>query len=300
MLRFEPLTLDKKGLFDSYVAGRGYMQSESSFANLYIWAEAWEIRMATDEDALYLLFNSDTYRPFLIPPFPMDAERSVAPCMDRARDAMMAEYGEFYMKCATGRMVNKIKHDCPGRYIFRYDESNSEYVYNTKDLLELAGKRYHGKRNHINSFLRAYYPAVADYVPKYRQECLALQDAWAKYRDVDPRDVAEEHESIRRVVDHYETLGMKGMVVLLDGRVAAFTFGERLTPDTALIHIEKAMPDVNGLYTYINQQFIQRCWTDTRYINREEDMGVPGIRQAKRSYHPAFMVDKFDVIEARH
>lgn len=298
MLKFEPLTIDAKERFDSYVRGRGYMQSEASFANLFIWRNAWEIRIAEQDGALFVAFNSDTYRPFLIPPFLMDSERSVEPYMEMIEEYMYHDYGEFYVKCAVPDMVDKIKHDCGRRYRFRFDEANCDYVYKTSDLEQLAGKRYHGKRNHINAFLRSNYPAVADYAPKYRDACLELQEAWAKMRGGDGLEMREEYDSIRDALDYFDRLDLKGLVVLLDGRVSAFTLGEYLNEETALIHVEKAKPEINGLFTYINQQFVRRDWSHTKFINREEDMGIPGIRQAKRSYCPAFMVDKFDVIRS--
>lgn len=296
MLSFEPIVLGHRKLFDSYVSGRGYMQSEASFANLYIWQHPWNIALAEQDGALFVSFDNPEYRPFLIPPFLVDEEQSIEPHMCAAEKYMRDRYGEFYIKCATSRQMEKIRHDCGTRYVFRYDEDDSEYIYNTKELEELAGKKYHGKRNHVNSFLRDNEPEVEPYSARWRDDCLLLQEEWAKMRGGQTRETDEEYISIMKALDNCDALDLRGIVVLLRGKVAAFTMGEQLTEDTALIHIEKARPEVNGLFTYINQQFVKRCWSQTKYINREEDMGVPGIRQAKRSYHPAFMLDKFDVI----
>lgn len=298
-MEFKPIVLQDKKEFDRYVKGHHYMNSESSFANLYIWQHAWNIEMAATDRALFISSDGEMNRPFLLVPFLLDPSESIAPYMEMAEDYMYARYGDFYMKSATNDLVEKINRDCPGRYEFRYDEDNSEYVYNTSDLENLSGKRYHGKRNHISGFLRNHYPATAAYHPKYRDECLLLQEEWAKTQQENRIQAEFEYISIMKALDNYEELGLKGLVVLLHGRVAAFTMGELLTPEMALIHIEKARRDVNGLFPYINQQFVQRDWRDTRYINREEDMGVEGIRQAKRSYRPAFMVDKFDVLPRR-
>lgn len=296
MLSFSPLTLGDKALFDSYVAGHGYMQAEASFANLFMWQPVWDIRIAEEGNALYVSFDNPVYRPFLLPPFLKDESVSIEPYMRRAEEYMRRRYGEFYIKCATARQIDKIRADCGTRYRFRYDEDDSQYVYNTQDLIDLAGKKYHGKRNHINAFLRDNEPVVEQYAPLYRDDCLALQEAWALARGGPSRETENEYLSIQRTLDNYEALGVRGIVVLLEGVVSAFTFGEQLNPEMALIHIEKARVDVNGLFPYINQQFLIRDWSESRYVNREEDMGVPGIRQAKRSYHPVFLVDEFDVI----
>ncbi|MBD5559804.1 MAG: DUF2156 domain-containing protein [Clostridia bacterium] len=292
-MEFRPLTLADQELFEHYA--RGSRQSESSFANLYIWQHNSDTQIAEEDGAMFVLFRSGS-RYAMLPPFTVDRKAPIAPHMRAAERFMLDQFGSFHMKCATDETVRRISWEMPGRYRFPYDRDNSDYVYNTEDLLELPGKRYHGKRNHISAFLRAHSPVLADYTPEYRDACLLMQDDWARTGQDDPMEADEEYISILKALDDYETLGLRGMVVLLDGQVAAFTFGEQLTDDTVLIHIEKAQRDVNGMFPYINQAFLKRNWSGSRYVNREEDMGIPGMRKAKESYHPAFLVDKFDVV----
>lgn len=297
MIDFVPLVLEHKELFDSYMRGHMYMQSESSFANLYMWQHTWDIQIAEKDNALFLSFSNPRFRPFLMPPFLKHDHVSIEPYMRIAEDYMRERYGELYIKCAASRHVEKIRQDCGSRYFFRYDQEDSDYVYYADALMKLSGKKYHGKRNHINAFLKNYSPDVRSYSPEYKDGCLLLQEEWARARDAEGQDADEEYISIMKALDNFDALELRGIVVLLDDKVAAFTIGEQLNPETALVHIEKAHADVNGLFPYINQQFVERDWADCRYVNREEDMGVPGIRQAKQSYHPAFLVDKFDVIQ---
>lgn len=296
MLKFEPLELGMKPLFDSYVLGRGYRHSEASFSNMFTWQEAWDMQMAVQDDAVFIVMDSDIYRPFILPPYLMDQSRSIEPHMKLCEEYMVDRCGVFYMKCAVPQMMEKIKEDCGARYAFNYDEYNSEYCYRAKDLIDLAGRKYHSKRNHINSFLRNYQCEYELYEDKYRDECLHLQEEWAQTKDEDPREAAEELLSITKALDHWRELNFQGCVVKIEGKVAAFSFGEQICEDTAIIHIEKARPDINGLFAYINNAFVKDVWSRSEYINRAEDMGVPGIRKAKLSYHPAFMLDKYDVL----
>jgi hypothetical protein len=215
-------------------------------------------------------------------------------CEDHMRQAC----GDFLLKGATKKMMDKINRDCPGRYRFIYDEYNSEYIYSAQDLIELKGKKYHSKRNHINTFLKNYDPVLEEYSPKYRDECLELQRTWAAEKEQDEREAREELESIERTLDNYEVLGLRGCVVKIGGEVAAFSFGEQRCNETVIIHIEKAKSGFGGLYAYINREFAANFWSHCKYINREEDMGVPGIRKAKLSYHPVFMLDKYDIVLA--
>ncbi|MGI6153001.1 MAG: DUF2156 domain-containing protein [Christensenellaceae bacterium] len=296
MLTLKPITLEDKELFDNYIHGNGYTQSEASFANLYIWKDAWEVCVGHDENAVYVSMDSDIYRPFLMAPFRKDMEKSFCETMEQAREYMTRTYGTFYMKSVPEGLKNIIQRDCGDAYEFRYDEYNSDYVYNIQDLIELRGKKYHGKKNHINKFLRTYTSEFDAYTAKDREACLAVQRKWASLKQVDEREAEEEYRSIERALDKFDMLGLVGCVVRIGGEVVAFSIGERITEDTALIHIEKADDSFHGLYPYINREFLANFFSDLTYVNREEDMGVPGIRQAKRSYHPAFMIDKYDAV----
>lgn len=296
MLNFKPLELEDKPLFDSFVLHNHYRHSEASFSNMYTWQEAWDIQMAVYENVLFVKMYSDVYKPFMLPPYLKDLDESIQPSMQICEEYMARENGVFYIKCATPEMVEKIKKDCGDRYGFAYDEYNSEYAYNAEDLINLSGKKYHSKRNHVNAFLRDYDSSFELYDDKYRDDCLTLQIEWAKEKEADPREAAEELLSITKALDNWRELNFKGCVVKIKGEVVAFSFGEQINEDTAIIHIEKAKAGVNGLYAYVNHEFVKRVWSHCKYINRAEDMGVPGIRKAKKSYHPAFMLEKYDVL----
>lgn len=296
MLNFKPLKLEDKTIFDCFVLPQDFRHSEASFSNMYTWQEAWDIQMAVEGSGLYIWMYSDVYKPFMLPPYLKDPNESIEPYMRKCEEYMAGKGGVFYIKCATPRMVEKIRNDCGDRYDFVYDEYNSEYVYYAQDLIDLSGKKYHSKRNHINAFLRTYQSEFALYEDRYRDECLRLQEDWATGKDADPREAEEELLSITKALDHWRELNFKGCVIKIAGEVVAFSFGEQISEDTAIIHIEKARSDYNGLFTYVNNAFVKNVWSHCTYINRAEDMGVPGIRKAKQSYHPAFMLEKYDVI----
>jgi hypothetical protein len=299
MMDFRPITLEKRDQFNEYITKNNCHNSEASFANMYIWQPSWDIRMHTDPGALFLSMGSDQYRYFLVPPHLKDPGENIGKYMRMCEEYMRDTYGDFFLKGATRRVMDKINADCPGRYEFLNDPHNSEYIYNTSDLMELKGKKYHSKRNHIHAFLKNYAPAFEEYTPRYREECVAIQRAWAAEKEENERDAAEEMESITRALDLYEYLGLKGCVVRIDGEVAAFSFGEQVCDHIAIIHIEKAKSGFGGLYAYINREFVTNFWSHCKYINREEDMGVPGIRKAKQSYRPVWMLDKYDVTLAK-
>ncbi|MGM9647346.1 MAG: DUF2156 domain-containing protein [Eubacteriales bacterium] len=159
-----------------------------------------------------------------------------------------------------------------------------DYIYLQSDLATLPGNRFHQKRNHVNNFEKKYaweYTSVtADKLP-------ALRAAAAHLFAVDGR-LPDEYEAILEILDHFEELHVKAGILSVGGIPVAYSIGEKMCDDTALIHIEKADRSFDGAYAMINKLFAGE-FADCTYINREEDMGIPGLRKAKCSYHPVRM-----------
>lgn len=182
----------------------------------------------------------------------------------------------------------------PGQIYHRIYRDSADYVYETEKLISLSGKKYHGKKNHINKFNRLYpdwtYEKITD---ENVEECFQMALNWRRENGCD-EDVDKNAEmcvtlnSLRLMKE----LELSGGLIRVDGRVVAFSIGEPVCDDTMVVHIEKAYADVQGAYTIINQQFLTHEASQYQYVNREEDMGDPGLRQAKESYRPVFLVEK--------
>jgi hypothetical protein len=174
-----------------------------------------------------------------------------------------------------------------------------DYVYKTEDLINLAGRKYHSKRNHINKFRRSY---AFDYVPlrdQHLNACLELADSWCEWRRCEEdMNLIGEWDAVREALTHFQDLEISGGAILMEDRVKAFALGERLNETTATVHIEKADPSIPGLYALINQQFCESDWNNVDFVNREQDLGEPGLRKAKLSYYPDHLVEKFRILLA--
>ena len=132
--------------------------------------------------------------------------------------------------------------------------------------------------------------------PEIVEECLQSDKEWFNICGALERDGAtDEEKAMALVMQNYAALGLTGGVIRINGRIEAVSVGERLTSNMAVIHIEKANTEFDGTYTGINQQFAADAWKDFEFINREEDLGLEGLRKAKESYHPEKMVEKFGV-----
>ena len=174
------------------------------------------------------------------------------------------------------------------------DRDNSDYVYSVKDLASLEGRHYHKKRNLIKQCLRTYGCQYESIILQVVPECLDMLERWCGARDCgqDP-GLCSENTAIKEAFANYEELDLIGGSIRIDGRIEAFALGEELKPGTAVCHFEKAMPAFRGLAQLINKWFAEYSLKEFEFINREQDLGIAGLRQAKESYYPHHMVDKF-------
>lgn len=200
------------------------------------------------------------------------------------------------IKAAPTGLCRKIAKLRPDRYQIVPDRKNWDYLYRTRDLIELRGRKYQQKRNHINRFKQLYRYTFEPLRPQHLTGCLEVFHRWAEGKEP-VETVVEERLALEEALKHMEHLSLKGAVILIDGKVEAFSIGSLLNRETALIHFEKANQDFSGIYSVINQHFAEETWAETKYINREDDMGIPGLRQAKERYHPTRMVEKYIVME---
>jgi len=293
-LIFKPITLDVKPLIEAYAKPWMLECSDLSFTNLFIWGADGKMEYAEKNNVLYIKLNFKGVPVFLWAPIPMYGIEV---------DYRKAVYdGIEYMKKAgvepTFRSVwtpfrDKMLEACPELFSMPTDIA-WDYVYSRESLATLKGKKLHGKRNHINKFLSKY----PDY--EYRKlekdmitDCIALYDHWIMEKEGEPDDTLKnEKQSVMLALNNMDELGLVGGTIYIDGKLCAFTVGERLHPHMQLIHIEKGNTNYDGIFPMINQQYVLHECGDVELINREEDMGVEGMRKAKRSYQPVKMIEK--------
>ena len=170
-----------------------------------------------------------------------------------------------------------------------------DYIYNTQDLIELKGKRYHGKRNHIKRFKDnewSFEPLTSDNF----DECTAFAaQSYNASKGYDDFSAVVEQYAIHTFFSNFDYLELKGGLLRSDGKIVGFTIGEQLNSDTFVVHIEKASSEVQGAYPAICNEFACRYAGSFKYINREEDLGIEGLRKSKLSYHPVFLHEKYTV-----
>ncbi len=289
MINFKPIELEDKEIIDKYLATEQNMGCEMCFSSLYIWRKAYDMRYAIIDDCL-VLWSKDDDNPAGLR-FPVgngDRLKSAKKACDYM--VSIGEKPQFYG--VTADVVDFINKNTD-----EYEIGNmgiySDYVYETEKMINLSGKKLHSKKNHLNKFKKTYKYEYVKIKAEDKVDILKAYDGWA---DISDKYLSAERNSIGDIVENIDYLSIKGAMLKVDGEIVAFTFGDKLTDDMAVIHIEKANTAYYGAYAAINQMFAEREWSNFTYLNREDDCGLEGLQKAKRSYQPAFMVEKYKVV----
>ncbi len=277
----KPVGLEDRPLIEDYLGRFPSEACELNFANIFIWRNSEKPRFTLLNGNLCLFLEPDFEPPYALPPLGRTALReTVAACLTLAP--------------RLSRVTEDIVRDLGDAFRVEEDRDNFDYVYLASDLAGLGGKKFDGKRNRIKKFETSCAHEYVELDAGRLDDCRRLFEVWFGGKNHDPYLRAEK-EAILEGLARYETLGLRGAAVLVDGRVRAFTFGTPLAPGTVVVQVEIADPALPGLAQYINREFVRRAWPDAQFVNREQDVGVPGLRKAKLSYQPSRLVRKFNV-----
>ena len=307
MIPFSEIQLSDKPLLDNYLCKAAAPVCDYTFTNIYAWQTLYQTVWAEVEGALVVRFWLDGEYGYMV----VGAED-----YSRVMTALLAETKESGARLRLGGMTKEdverfkvwaAENGGMERFAICDNPDYRDYIYSVEDLSTLAGRKYQPKRNHINKFESKYTYEFKELTPEYFQECLCLECRWQLRKAVmDNPEVAKIHEckdtaektAIRRAFDAYAELGLYGGVLLVNGHVAAFTYGSAMSDDTFCTHIEKADSTMEGIFPMINRCFARAlAERGFRYVNREEDMGLAGLRRSKNSFYPVRLQEKIGVRE---
>ena len=295
MLPFKPVTLEDKANADICTAKHNYRICEHCFADLFIWNDHYDTQICFVNGYMFIKMATfpDKIPMYLAPIGAGDLKAAMLALEDDAR-----ERGIPFAMCGIPEpLLEQIETVLPGRYTFTDGVDSADYIYSAEKLMTLSGKKLQSKRNFVNRFKKNYegrwsYEELTD---ENRQEAYDFHLHWCSTGDNCPNGMMYSGETcaVTLALNNREALGMKGGILRLDGNVIAFTMGCPVSPDTYVIQLEKAEASIAGAYPMINQQFAQHNCAEYTYINREDDLGMEGLRKAKQSYHPVMMGKKF-------
>lgn len=266
------------------------MNCEYTFGSIYLWHTAYRTKIAHYKDFFICRWGKEDELSYSLPIGKGDFKEAVLKIIEDAKlnGIVPNIYG------VTESYKEMLEKEFPNQITYKYDDGNNDYIYSAEKLATLTGKKYHSKRNHITNFKKnnpdwCFEEISAENIA----ECINLHTNWIEERDDNDSDYSLEFESVLTGFENYEKLGFYGGIIRVNGDAIAYTYGEKMSDECFVSHFEKAPADVQGAYAIINQEFAKRLYEKGfKYINREEDLGLEGLRKAKQSYHPEIWLKK--------
>ncbi len=284
------LKLEDKPLFDAIFAADPPELSAYTFTNIFAWRESYDTRLSRIGDCLLVHYNRDG-RNVCLAPLGTDRAREVIEEAFSRTGNVPVEFA--YLPTAVVESFRRDK-----RYEIKPDRDNWDYLYESSDLIDLPGRRYDGKRNWLaRAKSGSYEYVVMD--GKTAAECHEFAERWCEDRNCEEVDgLRREKCAVFQMLTNFDGLGISGGMIRINGDIVAFSLGEALNPETIVIHVEKADANIEGLYQLINNEFCIREAKRFKFVNREQDLGIPGLRKAKESYHPVRLVESWRLRKA--
>jgi len=286
---FKELTLEDITFLKERIWNHQPELSELTFTNLFIWKDHFKFKWTMlDNDVIFMALNED--KPYFLEPVgEIDSDD-----IKKLSLWLKTQYGsEISFKMVGNKFVSKLDSD----FTVRPMRDQFDYVYKADDMINLSGRKYHSKRNHLMNFFKNYRYEYKPMTDSDTAKAIELAQKWCQAnRCKDDMNLLNEFEATKSALENFKTFGLIGGMILIEGKIEAFTLGELLNDKTMVIHIEKANKEFDGIYVAINNLFCKNNLKDGMFVNREQDLGDEGLRKAKLSYFPDHMVEKFEVI----
>ena len=298
---FKDIDMESRELLNPYFDLVDYEACEYCFNTLYMWQHLYKTGYYIGDGFAVIVaeYEGNTFSIL-----PLAKKEDMPRVIKFVIDYFEKEQKKIYFRGITKEVVDYLKENYPDKFDYTEERDLFDYVYDGDSMRELKGRKNVKKRNHINYFLKEYEGRF-----EYRlldendfDACLKLVEEWTSNKEENGQvdeETEEELIGIKKLFNSFPVIKDKLKIagIFIDGKLEAFTMGEYLNHNMALIHIEKANPSIRGLYPYINQQFLVNEFSDVEFVNREEDLGIEGLRKAKLSYHPVKFVEKYTVRE---
>ena len=287
-MSFKKLQIEDKQKYEAFFKNNDRMGCEYTFACNFIWQDVFHASFDVINGAYVSKTareNENVYN------FPIGEEKDIISAMNYILEL---EKEKTVFRGILKQHIDFINENFPGKFSFSSNRDEFDYVYLSEKLINLSGKKYQSKRNLINRFCDNSEWVYEEISRDNVNECIALNLKWSDERDASNIEIRKELGAANTALSHFEELGLIGGLIRLNGKVIAYSMGEKLTDDTFVIHFEKADDSIKGAYQIINNEFAKRNCKEYKYINREEDNGEEGLRKAKLSYKPEMLIEKFE------
>ena len=299
MLSFKPIQIEDKEEITGFIYPRNRHNCDFAFANMCSWRFLYDSEYAVQDHFLFIRFyieeNNRKRLAYMFPVGDGDLQQAIE-SIDN--DAKTLNYPLLILGVTPEekKMLNSL---FPDHFFYIAERDYFDYIHLRKDLTTLSGKKFQPKRNHINKFKKQYdyqyLPITQEIIP----ECMALEQVWYEANRNVENNVNLFHErcSMHYAMEHFDVLNLLGGAIVADHKIIAFTYGSPVNHKTFGVHVEKADIRYEGIFSVISQEFANHIPHQYVYINREEDLGIPGLRKSKLSYHPYLLLEKHTAVK---
>lgn len=301
MLSFKPITIEDKNIITSFTYNSHLRNCDYAFANICSWRFLYESMYTVSDGFLFIRFHVEEkghrHLAYMFPVGNGDLKHAI-----KTLEADATEMGSpLSILGVTPESKNDLDTLYSGSFTYIKERDYFDYIYLREDLITLKGKKFQAKRNHINKFKSRYEYTYLPITPDICCQCLEVERLWCKanLNENDKEDLSHEYQSMTFALKHFEELGLIGGAIVVDGKIIAFTYGSPINQNTFGVHVEKADVNYEGIFSLINQEFSSRIPEQYIYINREEDLGLEGLRKSKLSYNPTLLLEKNTAIKRR-
>jgi hypothetical protein len=283
---FKPIKLDDKNLFDNHYSKYPPLHSDNLFTTMISWMEYSNYQYAHLNDNLIILTDIENLIQFRLPSGKFNKE-----LVQQVFQLAKKEGSDLPIGLIDNEMKNQILKIFPNLN-FIQDRKYYDYVYLASNLAELSGSEYSKIRNRLNKFIRQYNYTTEKISEENMADVNNFLKRWCLWKDCDSDILLEnEKKAILYSMSHFFDLKLSGIAIHINGKIEAIAVFEKMSPDTAVVHYEKGSPYFDGIYKAINQETANILQKDFKYINRQSDMDLPGLRKAKMSYRPSLMIE---------
>jgi len=287
---FKSVTLEDKKIFDKHYEKYPPIHSDNVFTTIISWMNYSNYHYTVIDNNLIIYSKIDGQIRFRPPSG--KRKKDVFDQVIKLAQKQDSDYPFGVIDLETKKWLEKTYQ----KLVFEEHQKYFDYVYLSSNLADLSGSNYSKIRNRLNKFKRNYSYSTEKISSENMEDVRKFLDRWCLWKDCESDPLLEnERKAIMYSMSHFFDLGLSGLVIRLDDNIEALAVYEEMSPDTAIIHYEKASPDYDGIYKAINQETAKKLQNDYKFINRESDMGLPGLRKAKMSYRPNHMVEVFHV-----
>ncbi|AUG58324.1 MAG TPA: DUF2156 domain-containing protein [Ruminiclostridium sp.] len=272
------------------------MASEMNFTNLFMWRDFYNFEFFEINEMICLIASPKGQEPFAYAPIGSYTPERFRSSVNAIREYFSEKEWRLVFRRVEESKLEYFERYTDGQIKIEYDRDNSDYIYLTENLINLKGRKYHSKRNHINIFLKTYEYEYVELNESYIEEALRIDEEWNLGKEDGGNGIMyPERLANREVLKNFAKLDCKGALIKVNGKFEAYTVGEIINNRYAVIHIEKANSSIKGIYAFINQKFCEYELRNILYVNREQDLGIESLRRAKKSYNPIKYINKYNI-----